>query len=481
MDQRESCFEEKAYSDRGAAESGASPAKVTGAFERYRLAIPEHQVARLLLGQATFSRQGPLSPWMVIWLMIFQRLDPKGTLSAAVRHLLTGPVRGLVRWSDGTCTLLLSANTSAYSQARCKLPLKVAEQVSELLFESLQQQQPRTLPGLKQPVFLLDGSTILLAHSPELAKAYPPPRNQHGASHWPVMRVLVAHDVISGLAAPPCWGPMDGPQAVSEQGLSKDIMSRLPAGCGVLGDRNFGVFSMAYHATEQNHPVLFRLTEVRARKLNGGVIAPPAKTDKAILWSPSREDLRSNPEIPASASVAGRLLACKVRDAHGKWQKLYFFTTFTLPPDQILGVYGYRWNIETDLRSLKREVRLHMLDVRSPDMAAKELVLGVAAYNLTRAAMNEAGSALGLDPRQFSFSQAQDTLNAFLPILAKATSRQERHQITQQMLRVFAQSKLPRHRKRSSYPREIWPRPCSFPKRKVTTKGEGASKTKEVT
>jgi hypothetical protein len=121
-----------------------------------------------------------------------------------------------------------------------------------------------------------------------------------------------------------------------------------------------------------------------------------------------------------------------------------------------------------------------MLDVRSPDMAAKELLLGVAAYNLTRAAMNEAGSALGLDPRQFSFSQAQDTLNAFLPILAKATSHQERHQITQQMLRVFAQSKLPRHRKRSSYPREIWPRPCSFPKRKVATKGEGASKTKEV-
>jgi hypothetical protein len=317
---------------------------VTGAFERFRLAVPEQQVARMLLGQATFSRQGPLSPWVVTWLMIFQRLDPKGTLSAAVRHLLTGPVRGLIRWPEGARTLPLSANTSAYSQARCKLPLEVAEQVSELLFESLQEQS-RILPGLEQPVFLLDGSTILLAHSPALAKAYPPPRNQHGASHWPVIRVLVAHDVVSGLAAPPCWGPMDGPQAVSEQGLAKEIMGRLPAGCGVLGDRNFGVFSMAYHATHQKHPCLFRLTEVRARKLNGGVIAPPAKTDKAILWSPSREDLRSNPEIPASASVAGRLLACKVRDAHGKWQKLYFFTTFTLPPEQILGVYGYRWNI----------------------------------------------------------------------------------------------------------------------------------------
>ena len=384
----------------------------------------------------------------------------------------TGPGRELVREPEGAAAPSLSANTSAYSQARCKLPREVAEQVSQLIFESLQE-QPRTLPGLERPVFLLDGSTILLAHSPAVAKAYPPQRNQHGASHWPAMRVLVAHDVIGGLAAPPCSGPVNGPGAVSEQGLAKEMINRLPADCGIMGDRNFGIFSMAYHAAARNHPVLFRLTEVRATKLNGGVIAPPASTDKQIRWSPSREDLRNNPEIAATASVTGRLLACRVRDANGKWQ-------ITLPPGEIPRAYGYRWNIETDLRSLKREVRLHMLDVRSPDMAAKELVLGVAAYNLTRAAMNHAGAALGLDPRQFSFSRAQDTLNAYLPLFANATSDRQRRQLMQEMLRVFSQSKLPRPRRRSSYPREIWPRPCSFPKRKVADKRRVASQKEEV-
>jgi hypothetical protein len=109
----------------------------------------------------------------------------------------------------------------------------------------------------------------------------------------------------------------------------------------------------------------------------------------------------------------------------------------------------------------------------------KELLLGVAAYNLTRVAMNEAGAALGLDPRQFSFSQAQDTLHAFLPVFANAGSDRERQQIMRQMLRVFAQSKLPR-RKRPPYPREIWPRASSFPKRKVATRGPGANKKKQV-
>jgi len=430
-------------------------------------------------GQAAFSRDGPLSPWVVIWLMIFQRLDANGTLSAAVRHLLTGPARVLVRESDGCSAHVLSANTSAYSQARSKLPLAVAEQVSQLLFESLQV-QPTILPGLDRPVFLLDGSTILLAHSPELMKTYPPQRNQHGSSHWPTIRVLVAHDVVSGLAASPCWGPVRGPGAVSEQGMAKDIMGRLPADCGVMGDRNFGVFSMAWHTTQGRHPCLFRLTEARAAKLNGGLIAPSVKMDREVRWSPSREDLRSNPEIPPTASVIGRLLAFRVCDANGKPQKLYFFTTFQLPAQEITRVYGYRWNIETDLRSLKREVRLHMLDVRSPDMAAKELVLSVAAYNLTRAAMNTAGQALGLDPRLFSFSRAQDTLNAYLPLFASAANHQQRQQLMDEMLRVFSQSKLPRPRKRSPYPREIWPRPCSFPKRKVATNPAPANQKKEV-
>lgn len=432
----------------------------------------------MLAGLAAFSRESPFSAWIVMWLMIFQRLDAKGTLSVAVRELVTGPVRAFVRRPEGVAAEPLSANTSAYSQARSKLPLEVAEKVSDWIFEFLQR-QAKTLPGLERPMFLLDGSSILLSHSKASAEAWPPARNQHGNSHWPVLRVLVAHDVISGLAARPCWGPMYGAAAVSEQELTKQMMARLPEEAIVLGDRNFGVFSIAWHSSANKHPCLFRLTGKRAAKLSGGV-EPPAGADKSICWVPSREDRRNNPELPAMAAVEGRLLAFKVRDASGKWQKLYFFTTLSLPANRILNLYGHRWNIETDLRSLKREVRLHMLDVKTPAMAERELVLGVTAYNLTRAAMNEAASALNLNPRQFSFSQAQDTLNAFLPLFARATSDPERQQITKQMLGVFAQSKLPNRSKRRSTPRVVWPRPCSFPKRPVNSKRQPAVTTKGV-
>jgi hypothetical protein len=421
----------------------------------------------MLAGQKAFSRDGPFSAWVVIWLMLFQRLHHLGALSVAVRELQCGPIREFVRWREGKAAQELSVNTSAYSQARSRLPLEVVEKVADVIFES-SLGEAQILPGLKGPLFLLDGTTLLLPHSEDLVRAYPPPRNPHGASHWSVIRVLVAHEVVSGLAVRPCWGPMDGPKAVSEQGLAKEMMRRLPTGSVALSDRNFGVFSMAYHARQNQHDCLYRLTEARVRKLNGGVL-PNAGTDKRILWECSRYDRNSNPEIPAQSSVEGRLVVVKAFDAAGKKQKLYFFTTLDLPMDKILELYGYRWNIETDLRSLKREVRLHMLTVQSKDMVDKELVLGVAAYNLTRAAINEAAKMLQLSPRQFSFSMARDTINAFLPAFA-AASEEERQQIGQRMLRVMKQSLLPRRRKRRSASREIWPRPCPFPKRKIGKK-----------
>jgi len=452
--------------------------KLTGAFEGYRKAVPEAVVEQMLHGQSAFSQDPRLSAWVVMWLMIFQRLDPKGTLAVAVREMLLGPTRAFLREADGEKEKEPSANSSAYSQARSKLPLEVAEKVSDLIFESAWA-EPQTPAGLDKPLFLLDGSAILLQHTPELAAAYPPQRNQHGVSHWPVMRALVAHDVVTGLAMRPSWGPVNGEGALSEQALAKDMLGRLPAGCGAMGDRNFGVFSMAYYCQQHDHPCLLRLTEARATKVNGGC-KPSAGTDRAVRWLLTRHDRSGNPELPDQASVEGRLVVCQVTDANGKRQKLYFFTTLNLTPDKLLEVYGYRWNIETDLRSLKREVRLHMIEARSKAMVEKELVLAVAAYNLTRATMNQAASALNLDPRRFSFSLAQDTLNAFLPAFANARTDQERQQLTQRMLRIFEQSQLPDRSNRPSTPREIWPRPCAYPKRKVSPKRGTAEKFKVI-
>ncbi|HKU23965.1 MAG TPA: hypothetical protein VJQ54_00765 [Candidatus Sulfotelmatobacter sp.] len=91
---------------------------------------------------------------------------------------------------------------------------------------------------------MLDGTTLQVPQAPELVKAYPPPRNQHGRSHWPLIRMVVLQEVQTGLALRPHWGPM----TESEQALALQAIPYLPATAVLLGDRNFGVFGVAWAA-----------------------------------------------------------------------------------------------------------------------------------------------------------------------------------------------------------------------------------------
>ena len=177
---------------------------------------------------------------------------------------------------------------------------------------------------------------------------------------------------------------MYGAEAVSEQQLAEQAMDALAPGSVVVGDRNFGVFSMAWQAQQRGLGVVFRLTEQRARKLVGEPIS--AEGERPLRWTPSRFDGRRHGGMPESAAVQGRLIALRIgRGRSQPWLSL--FTTLPLPQAEVLALYGKRWKIETDLRSLKRTVRLHHIAARNPSMMEKELLTAVAAYNLVRAVM----------------------------------------------------------------------------------------------
>jgi putative transposase len=68
------------------------------------------------------------------------------------------------------------------------------------------------------------------------------------------------HHVVTALAMPPEFGPMYGNEAVSEQALAEPLIDKLPPESVLIGDRNFGVFSVAWHARSQGHRVLVRTT-----------------------------------------------------------------------------------------------------------------------------------------------------------------------------------------------------------------------------
>jgi hypothetical protein len=407
-----------------------------------------------------------------MWLLVVQRLYGGAPLEAAVLELLGGlptefwprPCKRIRDWREHGKPL--SSHTGAYNQARQALPLSVVQQSCDRIFEEL---TAGMIPNSGDPAmraFVLDGSSIRMAHSPSLTESFPPVSNQHGAGHWPVARVLVAHDLRTGLAMRPEWGPMSGPDAVSEQQLLEMALGRLPSGATVIGDSNFGVFSVAYAAQQGGHPILLRLTTVRAQHLAGEALTD--EIDRVMVWKPTREDRRNHPDLPEDACVKGRLIVCQVQpDNDAEPFLLSLFTTLPSSTQELLDLYGQRWKIETDLRTLKQELRLDQLTCTTPDMAAKEIEMSIAAYNLVRAVICLASEQSGLSPREYGFTKVRRIVQLFAPKIAAATDPHEAQRLLDEMMHYIQQAKLPRRRrKRPAYSREIWNRGAKFPNRK---------------
>jgi hypothetical protein len=410
---------------------------------------------------------------VVIWLMILQRLSG-GTLETAVMELLRTlppefwpqPCKRLQGRAEDQKTRL-SGNTGSYNQARQELPLTIVEQCGDRTFLKLIEQTGRPAAANRRDAFFVDGSSLRMPDSPALRGKYPPGSNQFGKSHWPLLRIVVAHDLYSGMAMRPQWGPINGVDAVSEQGLLEQAIDRLPAGCVVLGDANFGVFSVAYAAAQRGHPAVLRLTMARAKALAKEEVRDGI--DRRFQWKPSQAERRKHPELPADAVVEGRLIVRQVQSSKG--EKPFLLALFTTMVDEdsdsVLQLYGYRWNIEMDLRSLKTMLGLEQLSSTTPEMVAKEIDLAMVAYNLVRAVTCVAAGKAGLKPRQFSFTRVRNVINAFAPMIAAARDPREAQHWADTMMYYINQARLPRrHRKRPPYPREVWAKPQKYPKRR---------------
>jgi hypothetical protein len=431
----------------------------------FRKLCPKSFFQTLLCELEMAERSRVFTLHVTVWLMIMQRLSGNGgTLAAAVAELVNGNGWDALEPCRRVREHRISTATGGFSQARMRIPVEAARRVSQHTFGQLYGIL-RKEDQLRHRLFLLDGSSIELAHTKEICKEYGLAKNQHGESHWPVMRVVVLHHVATGLALPPEYGAMYGPHATGEQKLGEKLMAALPPSAVVIADRNFGIFSVIWQAAQLGHDVVIRLTEARAGKMQRDL---KTGSDERVVWEPTRHDRLSNQDLPEGARLEGRLLVVKGEIGT---EPLYLFTALEDPAATIAGLYQQRWLVETDLRSLKEQVKLHSISAKTPQMAASELLLAVAAYNLIRAVMGEAAGQIGADPRRLSFSRSQAVFWAFTRAVSRRCSAEKFEHHWKLLLQSLSQCKLP-NRKRPSAPREIWGKRSGFPLRKTRTAEE---------
>jgi len=76
------------------------------------------------------------------------------------------------------------------------------------------------------------------------------------------------------------------------------------------------------------------------------------------------------------------------------------------PADELAELYGTRWRVEEDLKSLKQTMKMDVLKCMTVDGVLKELTMYALAYNLVRVAMCEAAGRQGVMAERISFVDA---------------------------------------------------------------------------
>jgi hypothetical protein len=352
----------------------------------------------------------------------------------------------------------LSAQASGFDYARRHLPLSVVELAADAIFTEAQ-----ALLGsdsVSSGWYLIDGSSLTLESTPSLKKAFPPRAKSGGPSRWPVLKFAVAHDLLTGLALRPEVGPMYGSDAVSEQELAYRLLERIPKGCGVIADRNFGILQVAWALRDR--PMLLRLTEVRANSMLKGRADLNEDIDMPYVWQASGWEKSHHKELK-DAAVSGRIVSLQVLGPKGQPVHFCVFTNdLSSTAEELVHLYTKRWNVETDLRTLKHTLDMETAGAQSPDMVVKELILGVAAYNIVRTVMAQAAHNANLEPRQLSFTRAKACIEIF------ATRGPINEQAIDEMLRLIAGRIQPKRKPKRSYPRQVWTRTRKYPERKKT-------------
>ena len=401
---------------------------------------------------------------VTLWYLIYQRLNFDSTLAAVVTDVRRGGADRLGRRGCKLSKRVLSTKTSAYNQARQRLPLELLvaalAHLATLLskqvgYDPACQRPPGPAGRTRQ---LLDGSTLSILATPELAQAFPPACNQKGPSDWCLMRILVGFCARSGAILSAISGPVQD----SEQALAWLLMARAQAFTVWIGDRNFGVWSVVAQAIRYRQDVVVRLTKTRARKLCAGRPMSSGE-DRPVQWKPSRHD-QAAPGT-ARTAVAGRLLYVRLNKA-GRWIDLWLFTTLPAndyPVALLVAWYGQRWQAELHFRSVKTQLKMAELDVGTAAMARKEFYAGLLAYSLVRAVMWSAGERLEAGLKTLSFSQARRILQTHLQDWGRRLSA-DTSQWAQQLVREIALHTLPKRRKpRPSEVRRVRHRRQKFP------------------
>jgi hypothetical protein len=351
-----------------------------------------------------------------------RQLDPATTVALFLQQVAHGNVScGEVRHLAGG-----SFTPQAYCEARARLPLGVYQ---DLLSEVCDAVMPQTRREEHRwhghRTFHIDGSSFSMPDTPELAKAFGMPAGQKEGCGFPCAHLLVLFSAQTGLLVD-AWA---SPRRTGDMAQTPEAHLHLEKGDILVGDDSFSGYAHLAMLQKQGLHGLFPVHHLRIVDFTKGrphtgdgknaVAGMPrsrwikslGKEDQLVEYfkpdSKPRWMTKEQYDALPDSIIVRELRRTVTRPGLGH-VTITMVTTLTdpklYPAADLLDLRLRRWDVETNIGSMKTTMGLDVLHCKSEQGVRKELAVFCLVYNLVRAVMLEAARRQGAPVSRISFA-----------------------------------------------------------------------------
>ena len=342
----------------------------------------------------------------------------------------------------------------ALAQRRALLPLEIFEGMMGAALK------PKADPAQHPDAFYqglrlcgIDGSTFSVTNTPQVKKRMKKARSRRGRAAFPKVGVAVLVEL--GLHNP--LAAALGPDGESEMVLSKRLVPAQPEKRLLISDRYYGIPALLVDlpAEGQRHFLVRVKTKLKRRLLQ---VYPDGS---ALVEIGSGEKTRQVREILARVQRGGSGAFTTVR----LWTSLLDWQRY--PAQELLALYGKRWEQEIFYRELKVDMRsTPLLQSHTPLTAMQEIAALILAYAILVDYRVTAAKAGEVGVLRISFMKTFEMIQGlwqFLEVSADLLGPDKIRLLVRRTLRHLAKFAIPKRRKRSCpralrQPVSSWPR-----------------------
>lgn len=154
--------------------------------------LPESVIRQALKELKIRYKQRLFDPIVTLWAFLSQVLDADKSCHNAVSKIIA--------YLTGEGVEIPSTGTSAYCQARSKLPEKLIEKLFSQVAQNLSEKVTIGDLWCGRNVKVIDGSTVSMPDTVENQLCYPQPNTQKAGCGFPIAKIGVIFSLVTGAA-----------------------------------------------------------------------------------------------------------------------------------------------------------------------------------------------------------------------------------------------------------------------------------------